>query len=114
MRELDSELKAAIANYFAKKYHDGTGGFKEGEKYPAINLIREACKRLGYGWEVVPGLITIHLGPEGTLWFDRHNQETGTLMTGQTENPWREMDKGRVNKSYKFFADRLDALNKTP
>lgn len=110
--KLDAQLKAAIANYFAKKYHDGTGWFKEGEKEPAINLIRTECKRLGYGWEVVPGLITIHIEGTGSLWFDQHNQKTGTLMTDKTKNPWRKMDKGRAVKSYEGLAQRHDEWRK--
>lgn len=31
-RQIDPTLKAAILNYFAKKFHDGSGIFKEGEK----------------------------------------------------------------------------------
>ena len=105
---LDKDLHAAIKNYFAKKNHDGTGMFKEGEKQPTLERIRDACKRLGYGWEVVPGLVTIHMNNVGSLWFDKENQETGTLMTKETVNPWREMDKGRTVKSYEGLAQRHD------
>ena len=49
-----------------------------------------------------------------SLWFDRHNQETGVLMTKETKNPWAEMDKGREKKSYAFLAERLDGYLKAP
>ena len=114
MEPIDPTLKAAIENYFAKKYHDGTGGFKDGEKKPALDQVGEACKALGFGWEIVPGLVCIHMGEKGSLWFDRHNKETGTLMTSDTKNPWRKMDEGRTKKSYELFADRLDVLESIP
>ena len=65
MQTLPSSLMVAIANYFAKKYHDGTGSFKDGEKESAIDLIRKECKALDFGWEVVPGLVVIHNSKEG-------------------------------------------------
>lgn len=86
-RQIDPTLKAAILNYFAKKFHDGSGIFKEGEKEPCLQQIREACQSLGFGWEVVPGLIIIHFDNGDSLWFDDKNKHVGKMMPKNTKDP---------------------------